>query len=136
VREIRDAGHELGHHGWVHELRARSSRFDPWSQRDLMTVQPATPISRAPHGDAALAVSEVTCAMLRPKVPDSFQPAARSYAAPPAVRARDAPSPVPRNYSRPTAVGERLVVSTEHDGLAKPRSLTIIRYIRLAVEHR
>ena len=65
VREIRAAGHELGHHGWVHEPL---SELEPERERDLLrrgldaldSVAGVTPLGyRAPNVDVSTATVEI-----------------------------------------------------------------------------
>jgi peptidoglycan-N-acetylglucosamine deacetylase len=65
VREIRDAGHELGHHGWVHEPL---SQLEPERERELLLrgldaldrVAGVTPVGyRAPSVDVSAATVEI-----------------------------------------------------------------------------
>jgi peptidoglycan/xylan/chitin deacetylase (PgdA/CDA1 family) len=65
VREIRDAGHELGHHGWVHEPL---SQLEPERERELLRrgldaldgVAGVRPVGyRAPSVDVSSATVEI-----------------------------------------------------------------------------
>ena len=65
MRAIRAAGHELGHHGWVHEPL---SELEPERERDLLrrgldaldSVAGVTPLGyRAPNVDVSAATVEI-----------------------------------------------------------------------------